>query len=123
MHNIESIEHFEGLQKLPKNRECFCLGKVTLFLFFNCVMEGASVTKFIHKIVVVSSLKMVFILDYVFGGSNRGQCFYLVDCALLKLIVLLKLLNGNDFDSKLAHSRCMKSTINLAVSAFSNFLD
>jgi len=69
MHDVESVEHFEGLQKLPKNEQSFGLREMALL--FKSVIESASITKFIHKIVVVSCLKMLFVLDDVFRGSDR----------------------------------------------------
>ena len=66
---------------------------------------------------------MVLILNYMFRRSYRGQSFNLVDSALLKKIILLKLLCRNDFDCKLALFLRVKSTINLTVCPFSNFLD
>jgi hypothetical protein len=121
MHDVKSIQHFEGLQKLPENSQSLGLSKVALF--FNSVVDCASVTIFIHEVVVVSRLKMILVLNDVFRRSDCGQSFYLVDSALLKKIILLKFLDWYDLDCKFTHFLGVEGPIYFAVSSFSNFLD
>lgn len=66
---------------------------------------------------------MVFVLDDEFAGSDGGECFYLIDCALLEEVVLLKFLDGDDFDSELSHFLGVQGSIDLAIIALADLLD
>lgn len=68
MHDIESIEHLESFQELSKNTKSLLFWKLSLF--FECIHDSASIAILIHKIVVVSGLKMVFISDDEFACAN-----------------------------------------------------
>lgn len=61
MHDIESIEHLESFKQLSKNAKSFLFWKLSLF--FDCIHDSASIAILIHKIVVVSGLKMILISD------------------------------------------------------------
>ena len=92
-------------------------------LFFYSIHQSPPIAKFVYEIIVVPSLEVIFVFDDEFTWSDGRKGFDFIDRALLEEVILLKFLDGDDFDCELPHFLGVQGSIDLTVIALPNFLD
>ena len=68
VHNIESIQDFKGFKQLSKDDQSLLFRKSSFF--FDSIIKITTITVFIDEIVVVSSLEVILVFDYVFARTD-----------------------------------------------------
>lgn len=121
MHDVESIEEFEGLEELSKDAEGLLLWERALL--FQSWLEGAPIAVLVHEVIIIAGLEVVLVFDNVLVGTDRWKSFDFIQSALFQLSIFLELLYRDDLDCKLARTTGVDGSIDFCKGALSNFLN
>ncbi len=88
MHDVVFVEYLEGVDELFEDEEGLLFRDV--FVLPEHSLEGATVTELVDEVEVVGGFEHVDVLYDVLVLLDVGQDVYLVDRALLQLLILLE---------------------------------
>ena len=112
MHDIFVGENFEGLKYLLKILVDFILWEMSVF--FDLLIEGASVAVFVEEIEIVDGFEYLDEFDDM-GAIDFGEDLYLIECALLEFGILFESFKMDDFDGNLFWISTVDSSENFTI--------